>query len=98
MATVLTDSQKVTVGPVSAVDAKGNAAPLGGALVFSASNANVTLAPSADGLSCDVIAGSTLGDVQLSVTDGVLTGTADFTVIAGAEASLSLPVGAPVAQ
>jgi len=99
MATILTDSQKLTLGPVSAVDAKGNPTALGGPVTFVLSDDTMgTLVPAADGLSCDFVAGAKLGDVQVQVSDTVLSGTADLTVIAGAEASLSVPVGAPVAQ
>lgn len=95
----LTDSQKVTLGPVSAVDAKGNPTALGGAVTFTASDpAALSLVPSADGLSCDVLAQSALGTFQVVASDGVLSGSIDIVVVAGAEASLSIPAGAPVAQ
>ena len=99
MSTMLKDSEKVTLGPVSAVDAKGNPTALGGPVTFALSDDSMgTLTPSEDGLSCDFAAGSKLGDVQVQVSDTVLSGTADLTIVAGAEASLSVPVGAPVSQ
>ena len=103
----LTDVQKVTVGPISGTDAKGNVAPLDGAPTFAVSDPTLaTLAVSADGLSCDVVAAGALGTFQLTVSaDGkigpevkTIMGTVDFTVIGSDAVSLVVPVAAPVEQ
>lgn len=101
----LTDVQKVTVGPVTAVDAKGNPAPIE-TVTYTASDAAIlTVQDNPDG-SATVLAAGSLGTAQLRVDadaqigDGVvpLTATVDFEVIASIATALAVPVGTPVNQ
>lgn len=60
-------SQKCTVS-IKPVDKKGNPAPVDGIPVWDVSaTGTVTLAPAADGMSCDVL-GAAPGTVQVNVT------------------------------
>ena len=106
MALILTDVQKVGLS-VSFVTAKGNPAQVDGAPVWSVSDATVlSVVPSADGLSAEVVAVGPLGTAQVSVTadadlgTGVtaLVGTLDVQVVASEAASIVINAGAPVAQ
>lgn len=95
----LTDSQLCGIGPIAALDAKGNPASLGGALVFTSSDPTIaTVTADTTGLSANIVSVGPLGNAQITVTDGVLTGTLDLTIVGGAEATLSIPVAAPIAQ
>ena len=95
----LTDSQGVTLGPVSGLDAKGNPASLAGPATWASSDPTIlSVAPSADGLSCDVEAVGALGNCQVTVNDGAATAVVNFTVVGGAAVSLNVPVGTPVEQ
>ncbi len=106
MALILTDEQKVTFS-VSFVTAKGNPATVDGAPVWSVSNDTVlSVVPSADGLSAEVVAVGPLGSSQVSVTAdadlgaGVtaLVGTLDVSVVASEAASVIISAGVPVLQ
>ena len=101
---ILTDTQKVNLGPISGLDAKGSPATITGDAVAWNSSDDTVLAvvASADGLSATATAGKT-GTAQLSAKvtlpdSSVLVGTADFEVHGGPAVSISIPVGTPVAQ
>ena len=100
----LTDSQKCSLGPIQAVDAKGNTAPIDGVPTWVSSDATVlTVEPSTDGLSAVVKAVGPLGNAQVTVTADADLGTGvvnvvgllDVTVVAGQAVSLTVPVGTP---
>lgn len=106
MALILTDEQKVTLS-VAFVTAKGNPATVDGPPVWTVSNDTVlSVVPSADGLSADVVSVGPLGASQVSVTAdadlgaGVtaLIGTLDVTVVASEAASIVISAGTPVLQ
>lgn len=106
MALILTDQQKVTFS-VSFVTAKGNPATVDGAPVWTVSNGVVlSVVPSANGLSAEVVAVGPLGASQVSVIAdadlgaGVtaLIGTLDVTVVASEAASIIISAGTPVLQ
>jgi hypothetical protein len=95
----LTDTQQVLL-TVEPLDSKGE--PTSDTLTWSSSDATViSLVPSADTLSCECIAGvpSAAGSaVTVTVSDGVLSASEPFTVVAGTAASLVITPGAPVDQ
>ena len=55
----------------------------------------MTVTPAADGLSAVASGQSGLGDAQISVTAGSLTGQLTVTVVAGPPASITITPGAP---
>ena len=80
------------------VDADGNpaAAPAGVVPAWASSDttkANVT--PAADGMSAVVSGAKGLGDVQINVTAGALTGQLIVTVVAGPPAGIVVTPGTP---
>ncbi len=94
----ITDSQKFKIGPVTAVDAKGNPASLGGPLTFASSDTSLlTVTDNGDG-SAEASAVGPLGNAQVTVSDTVETAVVDVTVIGGAEAGLSVALGTPEEQ
>ncbi len=106
MSLILTDVQKVVVS-ITPVDAKGNPAPIDGKPVWTASDPSIiSIVPSQDGLSADVIAVGPLGNAQVQVSadadlgEGVATipGTLDVTVTASQAVSLTISAGTPTAQ
>jgi len=93
----LQDIQSVPL-TLSFVDADGNpaAAPAGITPTWATSDATkVTVTPAADGLSAVASGQSGLGDAQISVTAGSLTGQLTVTVVAGPPASITITPGAP---
>ena len=72
------------------------AAPLTWAVV----SGDATVNPSADGTTCDIISGTTAGDVVVSATDGVLNGEVDATITLAVTAAtdLNLTADAPTAK
>jgi len=107
----LKDNQKVPLS-ISAVDAKGNAAPVqDGSVVFTSSDpALLTVGPDPDDAGNQLKAVATavgpLGAAQVTVTadadlgDGVttLTGLVDVEIVAGQAVSLAVAAGVPVDQ
>ena len=102
-AVTMTDSQKVVVGPFQAVDKKGKVlptAPTG----LTGTTGDATLLTSTDnGDGTFTFAAQNVtpagGTVQGVVTDSTgSTMAIDFTIVAGAEAALTAPIGAPVEQ
>ena len=98
----LQDDQKVKL-TLNPKDSAGNSASLDGAPQWSSSDTSiVTVTPSADGLSAEVVSGN-LGTATITVTAdadlgaGVkpLTASMDFTVIGGEATALGLTVGTP---
>jgi len=92
MAVTMTDTQQVTLS-VKPEDSKG-APTTGDTVTWSedSSGAVVTLQPSADGLSCVVVANAP-GTANVTATDGTLTGTDTITVDPGATSQLALSEG-----
>jgi hypothetical protein len=106
MAVTMTVTQKVhaTIQPV---DAHGNSAPVDGIPVWTVSDATMlSVAPGADGMTCDILAVGKVGDAQATVTcdadmgAGVveITGVVDFHLLAAQAVGVSVNVGAPVEQ
>jgi hypothetical protein len=95
----LTDTQQVSLA-VEPLDSKGE--PTSDTLTWSTSDATViSLVPSADTLSCMCVAGvpSAAGSaVTVTATDGVLSASDSFIVVAGTAASLVITEGTPVDQ
>lgn len=100
----LTDEQKVTLHAAPKT-AKGNDAPVDGVPTWSTSDDTlVTLAPSADGFSCDAITVGPLGgctitctaDADLGPDVAAVLGTIDITVVAAPAASVAVTADAPV--
>lgn len=97
-AITITDSQQFGIGPVTAVDKRGNPAALGGALSFASSDAALlTVKDNGDGTATAAAVGP-LGAAQVTVTDTVDTAVVDVTIIGGAEAGLSVALGTPSEQ
>ena len=103
MSIVLKDTQRVTIN-VSPVDAKGNPAQVDGAPVWAVVGPGiVTLAPSADGMTCVATTTGDLGTTQVTVTadadvgEGVQTisGLLDVEVVGGTAVSLAVAAGVP---
>lgn len=100
--TTLTDIQKVKIGPVTAVDAKGNPAPIEGVTFTSSDVAIVAVVDNGDGTATATAVGP-LGTAQVRVDadaqigDGVvpLTGLVDLEVVASEAVALSVAVGTP---
>lgn len=72
----ITTAQKFTIGPITA----DNGQPLPVAPVFSTPNPDLSLAPSADGLSVDV-SGISPGQSTVTITVGAIVSTVDVTVV-----------------
>jgi hypothetical protein len=97
-AITITDSQKFALGPVAGVDKKGNPTPLGGSVTFKSSDDTLlTVTDAGDGTATAAAVGP-LGNAQVTVTDTVDTAVVDVSIIAGAEAGLSVGLGAPTEQ
>ena len=73
---------------------------LAGPLTWAIVSGDVTITPSADGTTCDVISGSTAGAAVISVTDSVLNGEVDVTLTLAVTAAtdLGLTADAPIAK
>jgi hypothetical protein len=94
----LTDSQETDLGPVPGLDKRNNPAPLAGTLSWESSDQSIlAVTDKGDGTATAAAAGP-LGNAQVKVTDGVGTAVINFTVIAGGETQLAVPVGTPREQ
>jgi hypothetical protein len=92
----LTDTQQVVLS-VEPEDSKGQATS--DTLTWSSSDTTViSLQPAADTLSCLCVAGVPGTGVTVTVTDGTLSASDNFDVVAGAAASLVITEGTPEAQ
>ena len=92
----LTDTQQVTLA-VEPEDSKGDATS--DTLTWSSADSTVvSLQPSADTLSALVVAGNPGLGVVVTVTDGTVSASESFDVVAGAAASLVITPGTPEAQ
>ena len=92
----LTDTQQVTL-TVEPEDSKQQ--PTSDTLTWtSADSTVVSLVPSADTLSCLCVAGNPGAGVVVTVTDGTLSASESFDVVAGAAAALVITAGTPEAQ
>ncbi len=100
MTVQLTDSQKVLLTITGGLDSKGAPVTITDVPTW-VSNAGTVLAatPSADGLSCECVAG-VAGTAQVVITDPTsgITDSVDFVVVAGALASFAVTAGVPVSQ
>ncbi len=102
MATLaLTDIEATTLN-IAAVDAAGNPTVLpSGAVTWSSSAPDiVSVAPTAEGMACDIAAVGPLGAARITVAVQVdpattLTGALDVTVSASAAASISIQPAEP---
>ncbi len=94
----LTDTQQVTL-TVEPEDSKGD--PTSDTLTWSSSDTTgtiLTLTPSADTLSCLVVAGVPGLGTVVTATDGTLSATESIDVLAGAVTSLVITAGTPEEQ
>jgi hypothetical protein len=92
----LTDTQQVTL-TVQPLDSKGF--PTSDTLTWSTADSTVvSLQPSADSLSCLVVAGNPGLGVVVTVTDGTISATDSFDVVAGGVATLQISEGTPEDQ
>lgn len=92
----LTDTQQVTA-TIDPKDTKGF--DTSDSLTWSTADPTVvSLVPSADSLSCLCVAGVPGVGVVVTVTDGVLSASESFDVVAGAAASLAMTLGTPEDQ
>jgi hypothetical protein len=92
----LTDTQQVALA-VQPEDSKGF--PASDSLTWSTADASVVaLQPSADTLSCLCVAGNPGLGVVVTVTDGVISATESFDVVAGGVATLQISEGIPEEQ
>ncbi len=104
---ILTATQKLVGCAIDPRDSKGNPAPVDGVPQWATSDpAVVTVTPSADGLSADVVAVG-LGTAQVSVVADAdldagetreLTGTLDVQVKAAEAVTLGITTPTPVEQ
>jgi len=97
----MTNTQKFSIGPVTATDQFGNPIPLGGRVsVTSSDTGMLSIMENIDGTFEAVAGAGATGTVTITVTDTVLTDTIAVTFITAApvETTLVIPVGAPVAQ
>ncbi len=110
MAFSMTDSQQVDV-TIKPVDKKGQPAPLDGVPEWSTDNTDVlSLKPSADGLTCTVIAVGPLtapdtparvtvkADADMGSGTTPIIGTLDITITGGAATTITLTPGTPSEQ
>ncbi len=106
MSLILQDDQKVTLA-VRPIDAAGNPAAIDGAPAWTVEGANpeiLTLAPSADGLSCEALTVGPLGTCQVKVAADArigpevktITGVLDIEVRGGEAVSLAVDASVPV--
>ncbi len=96
----LTDSQKVTLTITGGLDAKGAPVTITDVPTWVSNTPTVlAVAPAADGLSADCVAG-VAGTAQVVITDPTsgITDTVDFVVVSGALASFAVTAGVPVSQ
>lgn len=101
----ITDTQKFSA-TIAPVDAKGNPAQVEAGSVIWSGPDFLTVTPSADGMSADVVAKGPLGSGQVSVSAdadlgaGVvtITGTLQVDVIAGQATSFTINTSAPTEQ
>lgn len=104
-AVTMTDTEKVSCS-IAATDKRGNPTQMpAGTTSWSVDNPNVlTLNPSADGSTCDVLAAGPLGTATVTVkvadTSGntLAAGTLDVTVQSGAATQISVTPTTPVEQ
>jgi hypothetical protein len=105
--TTMTVVQQVQAGPVSAVDAKGNPAPLDGAPLWTSSDETILLVTAeADGLNAVIKAAGKVGTAQVRVDAdadlgaGVTTISSllDFEILPAQAVGLSINVGTPTDQ
>jgi len=97
----MTNTQKFSIGPVTAVDQHGNPIPLGGPVsVTSGDPGMLSITDNGDGTFEAVAGAGATGSVVITVTDTVLTDTIDvtFVTVTPVETTLVIPVGTPVAQ
>ena len=103
---LLTVDQKVTL-TIRPVDRGGNPAPMDGVPTWSTTDPELlTLTPSEDGLSCDVVTSGKLGAGQVNVTGDArlgeevkaIGGALDVQVSAGEAVSLTVEAGVPVTK
>jgi hypothetical protein len=100
MTVQLTDSQQVTLTITGGLDAKGAPVTITDVPTWVSNTPTVVaVAPSADGLSCNCVAG-VAGTAQIVITDPTsgITDTVDIVVVAGALASFAVTAGVPVSQ
>lgn len=95
MALALRADQSVTL-TAAIVDRFGNATVTADPIGWAASSPNVSLTPSADGLTCEVTPTGAIGATTVSATAGSLTGSVDLDVTAGTPVSLTVTAGTPV--
>ncbi len=92
----LTDTQQVSLS-VEAEDSKGQ--PTSDTLTWtSADETVVSLQPSADTMSCLVVAGVPGTGVVVTVTDGTISASESFDVVPGGVATLQITEGTPEDQ
>jgi len=92
----LTDTQQVTLA-VEPEDSKGEATS--DTLTWSTADTTViSLQPSADTLSCLCVAGVPGTGIVVTVTDGTISASESFDVVAGTAASLVITPGTPEEQ
>ncbi len=97
-ALTLTDTQNCHLGPVTAVDKKGNPTKPAGPVKFASSDTTIlTIVDNGDG-SADVSAVGPTGASNVTATDGVSTATCVVTVVGGPETGLAIPAGTPTEQ
>lgn len=92
----LTDTQQVTLS-VDPEDSKGQS--VSDTLTWTSSDDTVvSLQPATDGKSCLCVAGNPGTGVVVTVSDGTLSATDNFDVVAGDVAQLKISEGTPEAQ
>lgn len=97
----ITTAQKV-LAAVSFADAAGLPAVAPGPVVWATDNTDVSLTPSADGLSCEV-SGDAVGTATITATSGTLSATGvvnvgAVAVVPGPATSMTMTFGVPVAK
>ena len=105
MAFQITDSQQVTLG-IKALDKKGNPAPIEGVEWSTDKTDLLALVPSADGLSCTVLAVGPLGigtvtmkaDAQMGEGESPIVGTLQVEVTGGQAVTVKITAGTPEEQ
>lgn len=99
----LTDSQQFNLSIAGLVDKKGNPVTASVAPTWATDNSDIlTLTPSADGMSCGVVAKGALGIANVNVAattpSGDISGVATISVITGAPVGITLSGDTPVEQ